>query len=108
MIQIKTSCPAWNDYMILKELLDHISIDVNLPEYLMDQTFNVVFLDGDLSRKDNNYKIVVKTRQNVTHMMFIKPDEEFPIVIMSKLPNGLMNGMKFSRNESEGIPISKL
>ena len=94
--------------MILKELLNHFSIDADLPDYILAQTFNVVFLDGDLSQKDNDYKIVVKTRQNVTHMMFIKPDEEFPIVIMSELPNGLMNGMKFSRNEGEGIPINKL
>lgn len=94
--------------MILTELLSHFQIDVELPDYLLNQTFNEVFLDGDLTKNDNDYKIVVRTRQDVTHMMFIKPEEEFPIIIMSELPNGLLNGMKFSKSECEGIPISKL
>ncbi len=94
--------------MILTELLSHFQIDVELPDYLLNQTFNEVFLDGDLTKNDNDYKIVVRTRQDVTHMMFIKPEEEFPIIIMSELPNGLLNGMKFSKSEGEGIPISKL
>ncbi|MDO5810259.1 MAG: hypothetical protein Q4Q37_04120 [Methanobrevibacter sp.] len=94
--------------MILTELLSHFQIDVELPDYLLNQTFNKVFLDGDLTKNDNDYKIVVRTRQDVTHMMFIKPEEEFPIIIMSELPNGLLNGMKFSKSEGEGIPISKL
>lgn len=94
--------------MILNDLLNHFSIDENLPDYLLNQTFNEVFLDGELTRKDNDYEIVVKTRQNVTHQMFIKPDGEFPVVIMSELPNGLLNGMKFPKTESVGIPITKL
>ncbi|WP_295601832.1 hypothetical protein [uncultured Methanobrevibacter sp.] len=88
--------------------MSHFQIDVELPDYLLNQTFNEVFLDGDLTKNDNDYKIVVRTRQDVTHMMFIKPEEEFPIIIMSELPNGLLNGMKFSKSEGEGIPISKL
>jgi hypothetical protein len=94
--------------MILRDLMDYFDIREDLPDHLLNQTFNKVFLDGDLSRQDNNYKIAVKTRQNVTHMMFIKPDEEFPLIIMSELPNGLLNGMKFGRNIGEEIPINKL
>jgi len=94
--------------MILTELLSHFQIDVELPDYLLNQTFNVVFLDGELTKKGNEYKIMVRTRQDVTHMMFIRPGDEFPVIIMSELPNGMLNGMKFSRNEGEGIPISKL
>ena len=94
--------------VILKDLLNHFDINENLPDYLLNQRFNEVFLDGDLSFEDNGYKIVVKTRQNVTHMMFIKPDEEFPLIILSELPNGLLNGMKFGLNEGEEIPINKL
>lgn len=41
-------------------------------------------------------------------MMFIKPREEFPVVIMSILPNGLLNGMKFGQNKGDEIPINKL
>lgn len=94
--------------MILKELLNSFNIDETLPDYLLNQTFNEVFLDGKLTKKDKSYKIVVKTRQNVTHQMFICPNEEFPVVIMSELPNGLLNGMKFPKTESVGIPITDL
>ena len=94
--------------LILKDLLDHFSINENLPDYLLCQTFNEVFLDGKLLIKDNNYEIVVKTRQDVIHQMFIRPNDEFPVIIMSELPNGLLNGMKFPQNESIGIPINKL
>jgi hypothetical protein len=94
--------------MILRELLDYFDIDEELPEHLMNQRFNEVFLDGDFSKQDNTYEIVVTTRQNVTHHMFIKPGEEFPLIILSELPNGLLNGMKFGQNEGEEIPINKL
>ena len=94
--------------LILKDLLKHFDIREDLPEYLLQQTFNEVFLDGELSISNNTYKIVVKTRQDVIHQMFIKPDDEFPVIIMSELPNGLLNGMKFSREESVGIPINEL
>lgn len=67
-----------------------------------------MFLDGELKSKDNNHEIVVTTRQNVTHMMFIKPNEEFPLIILSELPNGLLNGIKFGRNPGEEIPINEL
>ena len=94
--------------LILKDLLVHFNIQEDLPEYLLQQTFNEVFLDGKLSKKDNTYEIVVKTRQDVTHQMFINSNEEFPVIIMSELPNGLLNGMKFPREEHVGIPINKL
>jgi hypothetical protein len=94
--------------MILKELLEHFDIDVDLPDYLLNQRFNEVFLDGDLTIKDNAFHIAVTTRQDVTHQMFIRPDDEFPLIILSELPSGLLNGMKFGRNEGEEIPINKL
>ena len=53
--------------MIFSELLNHFKIDEEFPEYLLDQTFNDVFIDGNLSKIDENYKIVIKTRQNVIH-----------------------------------------
>ena len=94
--------------MILKDLLNHFEITENLPDYLLNHTFNEVFLDGKLTKSHNNYEIAVTTRQNVTHQMFIKPEDEFPLIIMSILPNGLLNGMKFGRNVGEEIPINKL
>ncbi|MEE1135088.1 MAG: hypothetical protein UHW60_09970 [Methanobrevibacter sp.] len=94
--------------MILKDILDHFAIEAVLPDYLLNQTFNEVFLDGDLTVEEGNYEIVVRTRQNVKHQMFIRPDEEFPVIIMSELPNGLLNGMKFPTTENVGIPINKL
>ena len=88
--------------------MDYFGIDEDLPEHLLNQTFNKVFLDGDFSKQNNNYKIAVTTRQDVTHQMFIRPDDEFPLIILSELPSGLLNGMKFGRNEGEEIPINKL
>ena len=94
--------------LILKDILTHFDINENLPNHLLNHPFNKVFLDGEVSLKDDTYKIVVKTRQNVTHMMFIKPDDEFPLIILSELPNGLLNGIKFGQNEGVEIPINGL
>lgn len=94
--------------MILKDLLDYFGIVEDLPDYLLNQTFNKVFLDGKLTKDKNAYEIAVTTRQNVTHHLYIKPGEEFPVIVLSELPSGLSNGMKFPQSESIGIPISKL
>jgi hypothetical protein len=94
--------------MLFKDLIDHFDIQGDFPDYLLEQTFNPIFLDGDFSKLDNNYKIVVTTRQNVTHQMFIKPDDDYPITIMSELPNGSLNGMKFGRTADDVAYINKL
>ena len=94
--------------MILKEILNHFEIDVNLPNYLLDESFNKIFLDGDLSKNDNLYKITIKTRQDVTHNMFIRPDDEFPITIISELPNGRLNGIKFGQNKDDVNYINEM
>ena len=94
--------------VILKDLLSHFEIKEEFPEYLYEQTFNEVFLDGEMSREDNNYKIVITTRQDVTHQMFLNPSDEFPVVILSELPNGLLNGMKFGREKGQVTYINGL
>lgn len=94
--------------MIFQELLEYFNIEESFPDYLLDQTFNQVFLDGELSKIDNHYKIVVTTRQDVTHQMFIKPQEDYPVVIMSILPNGNLNGMKFGQTKDDVEYINKL
>lgn len=95
-------------YMIFQDLLNHFGIVGKFPDYLLNQTFNEVFLDGDLTKINNNYKIEITTRQNVTHQMFINPFDDFPVVIMSKLPNGNLNGMKFGLSEGQVIYINEL
>ena len=94
--------------MILKELLDYFNISEEFPEYLLDGTFNEVFLDGKLLKTDDCYRIEVTTRQDVTHQMFLKPKDEYPVVIMSRLPNGSLNGMKFGLTESDVSYINEL
>lgn len=94
--------------MIFKELLAHFDIDENFPEYLLDESFNEVFLEGDLSKMDNSYKIVVKTRQNVIHSMYINPDDDFPVKVMSELPNGKLNGIKFGCTKNDLAFIDEL
>jgi hypothetical protein len=83
--------------MQLKEILDHFNIDVELPDYLYSESFNEIFCAGEVEIDDGSYKISIKTRQNVTHNMIIKPDDETPITIISKLPSGLLNGVKFGQ-----------
>lgn len=94
--------------MIFKDLLEYFGIEESFPDYLLEQTFNKVFLEGEFTKVDNNYKIVVTTRQNVTHQMFIKPDEEYPVIIMSELPNGSLNGMKFGQTKDDEVFINEL
>ncbi len=94
--------------MILSDLLNHFGIDEEFPQYLLNQSFNKVFLDGDLSKCENSYRIVVTTRQNVTHQMFLKPLEDYPVIILSVLPNGLENGMKFGQTEGDVVYINGL
>lgn len=94
--------------MIFEELLEYFGIEESFPDYLLEQTFNKVFLEGEFTKVDNNYKIVVTTRQNVTHQMFIKPDEEYPVIIMSELPNGSLNGMKFGQTKDDEVFINEL
>ena len=94
--------------MIFKELLEYFNIRASFPDYLLEQTFNKVFLDGEISRIGNNYKISVTTRQNVTHNMFIKPAEAYPVTILSELPNDSLNGMKFGLTPDDVAYINKL
>lgn len=94
--------------MILRDLLSHFKIEEEFPEYLYEQTFNEVFLDGEMSCEDSKYKIVITTRQDVTHQMFLNPSDEFPVVILSELPNGLLNGMKFGRVKGQITYINDL
>ena len=94
--------------MIFKDLLEYFNIEESFPDYLLEQTFNKIFLEGDFSKEGNNYKIVVKTRQNVTHQMFIKPNDDYPVAILSELPNGSLNGMKFGLTQDDVVYINKL
>ena len=94
--------------MILRDILKHFNIEESFPDYLLEHPFNKIFLDGNLSKSENSYKIVVKTRQDVTHQMFLRPDDEYPVAILSELPNGLLNGMKFGRTEDDVAYISEL
>ena len=94
--------------MILRDLLKHFDIEESFPDYLLEQSFNKVFLDGELSKSDNNYKIVVKTRQDVIHQLFLKPGEDYPVIVLSELPNGLLNGMKFGLTEDDVAYINGL
>ena len=94
--------------MILRELLNHFDIDESFPDYLLDESFNEIFLDGDLSKIDNTYKIEIKTRQDVTHTMYLNPNDDFPVKVMSKLPNGKLNGIKFGNKKDDLTFINKL
>lgn len=93
--------------MIFKDLLEFFEIEDNFPEYLLVESFNEVFLEGELIKEDNNYRIVVKTRQSVTHSMHIHPDGEFPVKVMSELPSGKLNGVKFGQTKDDLTYIDK-
>ena len=87
--------------MILKELLDYFDIDVALPDYLYEESFNEVFLEGDMSKAKNAYEIVIETRRDVVHTMTIDPDDDYPVVISSLLANGKSNGIKFGKTKDD-------
>ena len=87
--------------MILKDLLSHFNIKVSLPEYLYEETFNEVFLKGELSKEGNIYKIVIETQKDVTHTMIIDQTSDYPITISSLLPNGRTNGTKFGQSKGD-------
>ena len=40
--------------------------------------------------------------------MFIKPNEDYPVIILSELPNGLLNGVKFGQNKDDLKYINEL
>ena len=94
--------------LILRELLEYFDINESFPDYLLNQSFNKVFLEGNLSKQNETYKIVVKTRQDVIHQIFLKPDEDYPLIVLSELPNGSLNGMKFGQNENDVVYINQL
>ena len=94
--------------MIFKELIHHFNITDEFPDYLLEESFNEIFKDGDLSKESGEYKIVVETRQNVTHQMFIRPNDNFPLIILSKLPNGSLNGIKFGLDSDDVTYINEL
>ncbi|MBQ6511858.1 hypothetical protein [Methanobrevibacter sp.] len=94
--------------MILRDLLKHFNINESFPDYLLDESFNEVFLDGDLSKTDNSYKIEIKTRQDVIHTMYLNPDDDFPVKVMSKLPSGKLNGIKFGHEKDDLTFVNEL
>ena len=81
--------------MILKDLLTYFNIEVSLPQYLYEETFNDVFKKGELSKTNDTYKIIIETQKNVTHTMIINQNSDYPVIISSLLPNGKKNGIKF-------------
>lgn len=94
--------------MILKDLLDYFNLEVSLPKYLYDESFNEVFKKGDLYEINNTYKITIKTQKNVIHTMIIDSNNEFPVIILSELPNGRTNGCKFGQSEGDLVYIHHL
>ena len=91
--------------MILKDLLDYFNLDINLPKYLYEETFNDVFMKGDLSKVNNTYKITIKTQKKVIHTMIIDLDDDYPVTILSELPNGRTNGTKFGQSNGDLVYI---
>ena len=83
--------------MILRDLLSHFNIEVSLPDYLYEETFNEVFMKGEVSKTADTYKIIIETQKDVTHTMIINQNSDYPVVISSLLPNGRKNGIKFGQ-----------
>jgi hypothetical protein len=87
--------------MKLKDILDYFEIDVSLPDYLYSEEFNDVFLNGNLTKEDNTYKIVIETRKDVIHTICIDPFDDYPVTVISTLPNGKTNGTQFGKAEGD-------
>jgi hypothetical protein len=91
--------------MILKQLLDYFNLEINLPQYLYEETFNEVFMKGKLLKINDIYKITVKTQKDVIHTMIIDSDDNYPVTILSELPNGRTNGTKFGQSSGDLVYI---
>lgn len=91
--------------MILRELLDYFNIKTDLPDYLYDESFNEVFLKGELKKENDKYIIVAETQKDVIHTMIINPSDDYPVIISSELSNGRTNGIKFSKTEGSLVYI---
>ena len=91
--------------MNLKELIDYFNLEINLPEYLYEETFNKVFMKGKLSKVGDIYKITVKTQKDVIHIMIIDSNDKYPVIILSELPNGRTNGTKFGQRNGDLVYI---
>lgn len=87
--------------MKLKDILDYFKIDVDLPEYLYSEEFNDVFLKGNLTKDDNVYRIVIETRKDVIHTICIDPFDDYPVTVISTLPNGKTNGTRFGKAKGD-------
>ena len=87
--------------MILKEIIKHFKIEIELPDYLLEQNFNDVFIKGELTNNQNTYKITVLTRKNITHTMIINLGDDYPLTITSTLPNNPRNGIRFGKNKND-------
>ncbi len=87
--------------MILKEIIKHFKIEIELPDYLLEQNFNDVFIKGELTNNQNTYKITVLTRKNITHTMIINLGDDYPLTITSTLPNNTRNGIRFGKNKND-------
>lgn len=87
--------------MILKDLLTYFNLDIELPMYLYEESFNEVFLEGNLVKKENTYEITIKTRKDVIHTMIINLLDDYPLTIISTLPNGKSNGTKFGKTKDD-------
>ena len=74
--------------MIFKDVLNHFNIKGDFPDYILNQTFNEVFLEGDLEVNNNSYKISITTRQNVTHQMFIDDSNNQQKITLEQLSAG--------------------
>ena len=94
--------------MLFKELIDHFKIDEEFPPYLLDESFNDVFRNGEFIKTDKNYKIVAETRKRITHTMIITPGDEFPVIVISELPTGALNGVKFGTEKGSLVYIDEL
>lgn len=62
-------------------------------------------MKGNLSKINDIYKIAVKTQKDVIHTMLIDSDDNYPVTILSKLPNGRTNGTKFGQSSSDLVYI---
>ena len=87
--------------MILKEIIKHFKIEIELPDYLLEQNFNDVFIKGELTNNQNTYKITVLTRKNITHTMIINLGDDYPLTLTSTLPNSTRNGIRFGKNKND-------
>ncbi|WP_295722157.1 hypothetical protein [uncultured Methanobrevibacter sp.] len=91
--------------MHVKDVLDNLNINVDMPQHWYSTEVDNIFEKGEIVKNDSIIKIKAKDNNN-TKYIIIDPDESMSIV--SQLKNGNFIGVKYLNNKDDFEYIGKI